>query len=136
MSQPVRQRGFTLIELIVVIALLGLVMAYVAPELFSKADEAKHRAAGIQVEKVNSTVELYKLETGRFPTELQDLVRQPAGMSNWKGPYLKKKLLIDPWNNELIYTQPGEHGRFDLVSLGSDGEPGGEAENADINNWD
>ena len=132
-SQP---QGFTLIELIVVIAILGLLAAYVAPQLFGKADDAKFKAAGIQVEKVSAAIELYKLETGRFPDELQDLITQPTDLASWQGPYLKSKLLLDPWKRQLEYRQPGQHGRFDLYSLGSDGEPGGDAENADIGNWD
>jgi len=137
MSYHSAQRGFTIIELIVVIAILSLLAVYVAPQLFGKADEAKRKAAGIQVEKVSSSIELYKLEVGRFPADLQDLVKAPSGVDNWEGPYLKKSsLLLDPWDRKLVYVQPGEHGRFDLYSLGSDGEPGGEGDAADVTNWE
>jgi len=136
MPYPKRQHGFTLIEVIVVIALLGLLMAYVAPEMFGRADQAKRKAASIQLEKIGAAVELYKLETGYFPQRLDELVTRPTGMANWRGPYLKKKsLLKDPWDRALVYTQPGAHGRFDLLSLGGDGEPGGEGDAADVVSW-
>lgn len=131
------QRGFTLMELIVVITVLALIAVVIAPQMFDRADDAKRKAAQIQIDKVGAAIELYKLETGRFPGELQDLVTQPANISNWNGPYLKKKALLqDPWQRELIYTQPGEHGRFDLMSLGSDGSAGGEGDDADITSWE
>jgi len=137
MYSKVRHRGFTLIELIVVITVLSLLMVVVAPQMFERADDAKHKAAQIQIDKVGNAIELYKLEVGRFPETLEDLVRKPDNADNWKGPYLKKKALLqDPWERDLVYVQPGEHGRFDLLSLGSDGQPGGEAENADITSWD
>jgi len=138
MLQHARQRGFTLIEVIVVIALVALLMAYVAPNLLNRADDAKRKTAGLQLEKISSSIELYKLEVGRFPETLSDLVEKPGGNSdNWKGPYLKKKsLLKDPWGNELNYQQPGEHGAFDLLSYAGDGQLGGEGDNADITSWE
>lgn len=135
--QFAQQRGFTLVELIVVIAVLAVITAIVAPQLFDKADDAKAKAAAIQIEKVGNAISLYKLEVGSYPGELEDLVSKPSGADNWKGPYLKKKkLLKDPWNNDLLYLQPGQHGRFDLLSYGSDGQAGGEGDNADITNWE
>ena len=137
MRQPARQRGFTLMELIVVITILALVAVVIAPQMFDRADDAKRKAAQIQIDKVAASIQLYKLEVGSFPETLQDLVQQPAGADNWRGPYLQKKALLqDPWNRDLVYVQPGEHGRFDLLSYGSDGAAGGEGDNADITNWE
>lgn len=137
MLHPSRHKGFTLIEVIVVIALLGLLLAYIAPEMFGRADDAKRKAAGIQLEKVSASIDLYKLEVGRYPESLQDLLQQPASAKNWKGPYLKKRsLLQDPWSNELVYRYPGEHGRYDLLSHGSDGQLGGDEDGADITSWE
>ena len=130
-------RGFTLIELIVVIALVAVLAAVVAPNLLGKASEANRKSAMIQLEKVANSIELYRLETGRYPETLTDLVEQPQGVERWKGPYLRKKsLLQDPWGNELVFRRPGERGPFDLVSYGGDGQPGGEGDDADIHNWE
>jgi len=129
--------GFTLIELIVVIALVAVLAAVVAPNLLGKASEANRKSALVQLEKIGSVVELYRLETGRYPEELIDLVEQPQGMDRWQGPYLRKRSqLLDPWGNELALKVPGEKGAFDIVSLGADGQPGGEGDGADISNWD
>lgn len=137
MPNSSHMRGFTLLELIVVITVLALIAVVVAPQMFDRADDAKAKAAQIQVDKVAAAIQLYKLEVGSFPDELQDLVSKPSGAENWRGPYLNKKALLkDPWQRDLVYNQPGEHGRFDLMSLGGDGAVGGEEENADITNWD
>lgn len=129
--------GFTLIELIVVIALVAVLAAVVAPNLLGKASEANRKSALVQLEKISSVVELYRLETGRYPEELIDLVEQPQGMDRWQGPYLRKhSQLLDPWGNELALKVPGEQGAFDIVSYGGDGQPGGEGDGADISNWD
>ncbi len=129
--------GFTLIELIVVIALVAVLAAVVAPNLLGKASEANRKSALVQLEKISSVVELYRLETGRYPEELIDLVEQPQGMERWQGPYLRKRSqLLDPWGNELVMKVPGEKGAFDIVSYGGDGQPGGEGDGADISNWD
>jgi len=137
MRQPARQRGFTLMELIVVITILAFVAVIIAPQMFDRADDAKRKAAQIQIDKVAAAIQLYKLEVGRFPETLQDLVQQPAGADNWRGPYLDKKALLqDPWHRDLVYVQPGEHRRFDLSSYGSDGNAGGEGDDADITNWE
>lgn len=137
MFKPARSRGFTLIELIVVIALLAVLAAVVAPNLLGKASDANRKSAEIQLEKISSSVELYRLETGRYPESLEDLVVQPQGVDRWKGPYVRKRSqLKDPWGNDLVIRQPGENGKFDLVSYGADGQPGGEGDDADITNWD
>lgn len=132
-----RQRGFTLLELIVVITLLALIAVVIAPQMFGRAEQAKQKAAQIQVEKVANAIQLYKLEVGRYPESLEDLLNRPSGVDNWNGPYLQKKaLLLDPWGHEFTYTVPGQHGRFDLISLGSDGTAGGTEDAADIGNWE
>lgn len=137
MANTSRARGFTLIELIVVIALIAVLAAVVAPNLLGKAGEAKHKSAAVQVEKIGNTVELYHLENGRYPERIIDLVEKPEGADKWNGPYLRKRSqVLDPWGNEIVIQVPGEHGSFDITSYGADGRAGGEGENADITNWD
>jgi len=137
MSTSARPTGFTLIELIVVIALLAVLAAVVAPNLLGKASDANRKSASIQLEKIANTVELYRLETGRYPETLMDLAEQPPGLDRWKGPYVRKPSQIkDPWGNELVIRRPGTHGPFDLISYGGDGQPGGEGDDADINSWE
>ena len=137
MPTPARRSGFTLIELIVVIALVAVLAAVVAPNLLGKATEANRKSAGIQLEKVGNAVELYRLETGRYPEELIDLVKKPQGVERWNGPYIRKmSQLKDPWGYDLVLRRPGENGPFDIISYGSDGQPGGEGDDADINSWE
>ncbi len=133
MPMPSNQRGFTIIELLVVIALLGVIMAFVAPNLFTKSKQAQVDATRIQLEKVRNSIELYRLEVGKYPTTLTDLMEKPGDSARWKGPYLdKKSLLKDPWDHELVYRRPGDNAPYDLLSYGTDGQAGGEGENADI----
>lgn len=137
MTTSARSSGFTLIELIVVIALVAVLAAVVAPNLLGKATEANRKSAGIQLEKIANAVELYRLETGRYPEELTDLVKKPQGVERWNGPYIRKmSQLKDPWGSELLMRRPGENGPFDIVSYGSDGQPGGDGDDADINSWE
>ena len=132
-----RLKGFTLIELIVVIALIAVIAAVVAPNLLSKAGEANHKSAVVQLEKISNAVELYRLETGQYPQQLSDLVERPRDVERWNGPYIRKQSqLLDPWGNELILTVPGEGHNFDLMSYGADGRAGGDGDAADITNWD
>ena len=136
---PTTQRplGFTLIELIVVIALVAVLAAVIAPNLLGKATEANRKSAAIQLEKIANAVELYRIETGRYPEELTDLVRRPDGVERWNGPYVRKlSQLQDPWGNDLVMRRPGENGPFDIISYGADGQPGGEGDDADINSWE
>ena len=137
MSTPIRPSGFTLIELIVVIALVAVLAAVIAPNLLGKATEANRKSATIQLEKIANSVELYRLETGRYPEELSDLVRRPSGVERWNGPYVRKlSQLQDPWGNDLVMQRPGENGPFDIISYGADGRPGGEGDDADIVSWE
>lgn len=137
MLNPTRPSGFTLIELIVVIALVAVLAAVIAPNLLGKATEANRKSAAIQLEKIANAVELYRLETGRYPEELSDLVQQPAGVERWNGPYVRKlSQLQDPWGTDLVIRRPGENGPFDIISYGADGRPGGEGDDADIASWE
>lgn len=137
MPRANRPNGFTLIELIVVIALVAVLAAVVAPNLLGKASDAQRKSAGVQLEKLGSAVELYRLETGTYPDDLIDLVEKPQDVDRWAGPYIRKKSqLKDPWGNDIVIQRPGENGAFDLISYGGDGRPGGEGDAADITNWD
>lgn len=134
-----KQRGFTLVELLVVLVILGLIATLAAPRVIKFIAGAKSDTAMLQIERLSSTLELYRLEVGRYPAEeesLVALVERPADAEAWAGPYLTKKDgLIDPWGREYIYRYPGEHGDFDLYSLGADGQEGGDGEDADVRNW-
>ena len=135
-SGPI-SRGFSLIELLVVIGILAVIAAIVAPNLLGKADDANVNAARIQIEQVSAAIDLYRLETGRYPDEIENLITNPGDSPRWKGPYLRKRSLMqDPWHNDLVYSRPGEHGPYDLYSYGSDGTSGGEGNDADIGNWE
>jgi general secretion pathway protein G len=139
-SKPARtQRGFTLLELLVVLVILGLLAAVGGPQVMKYVSSAKSDTAKLQVEELSAALDMYKLEVGRHPNTqegLQALVEAPAGASNWNGPYLKKKTVPkDPWGTDYHYAAPGQHGAFDLYSLGADGREGGEGEDKDIVNW-
>ena len=130
-------RGFSLIELLVVIAILSVIAAIVAPNLLGKADDANVHATKIQLEQITAAIDLYRLETGRSPRRLEELVTNPGDVPRWKGPYLRKRSLMqDPWHNEMQFQQPGQHGAYDLYSYGADGKPGGTGNDAEIGNWE
>jgi len=132
-------QGFTLIELIVVVLILGLLAGLVVPRLFRHVTQAKITVAKAQIAAFQTALGAYKLDTGNFPTTdqgLQALRTLPPGVNNWNGPYLPKDIPMDPWNRPYIYKYPGEHGdEPDIISYGADGLPGGEGENADILSW-
>lgn len=134
-----RQRGFTLVELLVVLVILGLIATLAAPRVIKFIAGAKVDTAKVQIERLSSTLELYRLEVGRYPSEeegLVALVERPADADIWAGPYLKNRdAVFDPWSREYIYRYPGEHGDFDLFSLGADGQEGGDGEDQDVRNW-
>jgi len=132
-------RGFTLIELLVVLVILGLLAALAGPRVMKYLGGAKSDTAKLQIEELSSSLDLYRLEVGRYPTSeegLQALVQAPAGVTGWNGPYLKKKdVPNDPWGNPYHYAAPGQHGPFDLFSYGADNQEGGDGENKDLVNW-
>ena len=134
-----RQAGFTLVELLVVLIILGLIAAFAAPQVIKFVGGAKTDSAKIQIERLSGVLDLYRLQVGRYPSEdegLNALMEQPADAPDWEGPYLKKAdALIDPWRRPYIYRFPGEHGDYDLYSLGADGADGGEGENRDLTSW-
>jgi len=143
LAQPGARRragGMTLIEILVVLVLIGVVMGIVGGNFIGQGESAKRKAAKIEIEQIGQTLDLYKLEVGRYPTSqegLQALLSAPAGTSNWNGPYWKKATLPkDPWGNEYKYASPGQHGAYDIVSLGADGKEGGEGANKDITSWE
>ena len=129
-------RGFTLVELLLVLVILALIGGLVLPNIIGKAEGAKVKAAGSQISRLAMAVESFYLDTGTTPDNLDDLVNESGGVEGWNGPYVKPSSLKDPWGREYVYNYPGEHGEFDLYSLGADGQPGGEDRNADINSWD
>jgi len=127
------QRGFTILEIVIVFILLAGIMAFVGPKLFEQMGRAKSQEAKIRIQQLAGQVEMYKLEVGRYPDNLQALVRNP-GLDKWGGPYVKEEELKDAWSNDYRYTTPGTAKGFDLISLGADGKEGGEGENKDIKN--
>jgi general secretion pathway protein G len=137
-------QGFTLIELMVVIIILGILAGLIIPRIMGRPEEARQMKAKVQIESIETALKLYKLDNGYYPTTeqgLQALVEPPAvgRLPNaWReGGYLEKaKVPKDPWGNEYVYLSPGIHDDFDLLSYGADGEPGGEGKDQDINNWE
>jgi general secretion pathway protein G len=137
-NQPVgAPRGFTLIEIMVVVIIIGLLAALVGPRLFSRVGKSKQTAAQSQIELFGVALDNYRLDLGRYPTTSEGLaaLQKNPGAENWDGPYLKKDIPMDPWGNPYVYKVPGEHGEYDLLSYGADGAPGGDGENADIVSW-
>lgn len=131
-------RGFTLIELLIVMIILGLLAALVAPRMFGKVGSSKQKAAKAQISLFETALDTYRLDVGRFPTSdqgLEALRKKPNDVDNWDGPYLPKEIPRDPWGNPYEYRHPGEHGDYDIISYGADGQPGGEDEDADVVNW-
>jgi general secretion pathway protein G len=139
MSGRRRQAGFTLIEIMVVMVIIGLLMALVGPNLIGRSEKAKVQAAAMQIERLGTVLDTFRLDVGRYPTTqegLQVLVQRPMGVDRWDGPYLNKGVPKDPWDRPYFYRSPGEAGRpYDLYSLGADGAPGGTDNNRDITSW-
>jgi general secretion pathway protein G len=135
-----RALGMTLIEILVVLTLIGIVLGIVGSNYLGKSEQAKAKAAKIEIEQIAQSLDLFKLELGRYPTTqegLQALVAAPPGLANWAGPYWKKSSAPkDPWSHEYKYVAPGSHGAYDIISLGADGVEGGDGPNKDITNWE
>lgn len=133
-----RTRGFTLLELLVVVAIIGLLVGYVAPRYFSQVGKSEITAVRAQIDGFEKALDQYRLDTGRYPTTeqgLNALVNKPADAPKWNGPYLRKAVPLDPWGNPYRYKSPAERGDYEIVSLGKDGQPGGSGEGADITNY-
>lgn len=133
-----KQKGFTLIEVLIVMVILGLLAALVGPRMFGKVGKSKQKAAKSQIALFETSLDTYRLDMGRYPAGiegLQALREKPEDSENWDGPYLSKDVPLDPWGNAYVYVCPGEHGDYDIISLGADKNPGGEEENMDIVSW-
>ena len=132
--------GMTLIEILVVLVLIGVVLGIVGGNFIGRGEKAKADAAKIEIGQIGQTLDLFKLENGRYPTTqegLQALVTAPPGLTSWAGPYWKKTTVPkDPWGHEYKYASPGAHGAYDIISLGADGVEGGDGVNKDITNWE
>jgi len=132
-------KGFTLIELLVVLSIIGLLAGLVGPQVMKHLGGSKVKAAKVQIQDLAAALDMYKLDVGTYPSTsegLNALVENPGQIGGWNGPYLRKKAVPkDPWNREYVYKFPGEHGDFDIYSLGADGSEGGEGENLDQGSW-
>ena len=128
-APPEGEKGFTLIELLVVVIIIGLLASLVAPKFFGKLSQSRVRTAKAQIELFGAALDEFRLDNGRYPTTeegLKALREKPEGLENWAGPYLPKAIPKDPWGHDYVYRSPGEHGDYDLMSYGRDGQPGGE----------
>lgn len=131
------QSGFSLIELLVVLVILGLLAGLVLPNVLGKLGGAKRQTANSSIVVLQGGIEAFALETGRLPERLEELVERPSDVAFWNGPYVRKNILKDPWNNDWVYRRPGQNGQpFDLITYAEDGAPGGEGNSADISSWD
>ncbi|MRD72970.1 type II secretion system protein GspG [Rhodocyclus tenuis] len=137
-SQRFPHHGFTLLELLVVMVIIGLLAGFVAPRFFAQIGKSETKVARAQLDSLEKSLDQYRLDVGRYPSSEQGLaalMERPSGLTRWAGPYLKKAVPLDPWGNAYVYKSPGEHGEFDLLSYGKDGQPGGTGEAEDITNW-
>jgi len=131
------QEGFTLIELMVVMVILGLLAALVGPKLFSQVGKSKTKTAKAQIELFSTSLDTFRLDMDRYPGNEEGLraLRVNPGLKQWQGPYIKKEIPLDPWHREYVYKIPGDHDDYDLLSYGADGAPGGEGEDQDVVSW-
>ena len=132
------QRGFTLLELLVVMVIIGLLVGIVGPGVLRNIGKSEVKATKAQIDSLGKALDQYRLDAGHYPTTeqgLNALVTKPANEAKWDGPYLVKAVPLDPWGHPYVYKSPGEHGDFDLLSYGKDGQLGGSGESADLTNW-
>lgn len=130
-------KGFSLLELLVALAILAMIAALAAPPVMRQLGGARSDTADVQIETLSTGVDLYRLDVGSYPPHLKALVEKPSDVEHWDGPYLKKnRVPEDPWGNDYHYRVPGEHGPYDIYSLGADNAEGGEGENRDITSWE
>ncbi|MBI3769323.1 MAG: type II secretion system major pseudopilin GspG [Deltaproteobacteria bacterium] len=137
-ERATREGGFTLVELLVVMVILGLLAALVVPSYLGRERKARAQAAKTQVELFGTALDTFRLDVGRYPTTQEGLAAlrlAPSGLPRWDGPYLKKDVPLDPWGRAYTYESPGQHGEYDLYTYGADGAPGGEGDARDIGSW-
>jgi general secretion pathway protein G len=133
-----RHSGFTLLELLVVMVIIGMLVSFVAPKFFAQIGKSETKTARAQIDSLEKALDQYRLDVGHYPSTEEGLAalnERPSGEAKWSGPYLKKGVPMDPWAHPYVYKFPGDHGDYDLLSYGKDGQPGGEGEAADIVNW-
>lgn len=133
-----KTRGFTLLELLVVMVIIGLLAGFVAPRYFAQIGKSQSKAARAQITALEQALDQFRIDGGRYPTNeegLEALMTAPPGVPDWGGPYLKKAVPADPWGRPFVYLNPGEHGEIDILSHGKDGRVGGTSDSADITNW-
>jgi general secretion pathway protein G len=131
--------GFTLIEILIVVVIIGLLASLVGPQLFKKVGSSRQKTAQAQMSMIETALKMFRLDIGRYPTTeegLKSLVIKPESLRAWDGPYLEKDVPLDPWGNSYIYKCPGEKSEYEIISYGADGKPEGDGENKDIKSWE
>ena len=134
----IKNQGFTLLELLVVMVIIGLLAGYVGPKYFEQIGKSENKTAKAQIDALGKALDQYRIDTGRYPSSelgLSALYKKPSNEPKWSGPYLKKNIPNDPWDKPYLFKSPGEHGDYDLYTLGKDGQLGGEKESEDVVNW-